>query len=144
MRNRILVSILISLIGSPALALDLNAYHLIDLSHTYDVDTLYWPTSPSAFEKTELNFGEQEAGYFYSAYSVCTPEHGGTHLDAPLHFAADGASTEKIPLQNLIAPAIVIDVRAQATADRNYRLSVADVRKFEAEHGEMKREPLFC
>jgi len=135
MRNRVFVSVLVALICGPVKALDLDAYQLIDLSHTYDKDTLYWPTSPSAFEKTELNFGELESGYFYSAYTVCTPEHGGTHLDAPMHFAANGASTEKIPLDNLIAPAIVIDVSDQAAADRNYRLSVADVRRFEAQHG---------
>jgi kynurenine formamidase len=139
MRNFIAVSILFSFTWSPLLALDLDGYQLVDLSHTYDEGTLYWPTSPSAFEKTELNFGEVEAGYFYSAYSVCTPEHGGTHLDAPIHFAAGGASTEAIPLANLIAPAIVIDVRKQAAAERNYRLSVADVRRFETEHGEIEK-----
>jgi kynurenine formamidase len=139
MRNFFAVSILFSFTWSPLLALDLDGYQLVDLSHTYDEGTLYWPTSPSAFEKTELNFGEVEAGYFYSAYSVCTPEHGGTHLDAPIHFAAGGASTEAIPLANLIAPAIVIDVRKQAAAERNYRLSVADVRRFETEHGEIEK-----
>jgi kynurenine formamidase len=137
MRIRILVSVVSSLIWSPVIALDLDAYQLVDLSHTYDKDTLYWPTSPSSFEKTELQFGEVEGGYFYSAFTVCTPEHGGTHLDAPIHFAKDGDSTEEIPLQNLIAPAIVIDVSKQAADDRNYRLSVADVRKFEAQHGEI-------
>ncbi|RLA29243.1 MAG: cyclase family protein [Gammaproteobacteria bacterium] len=137
MRNRIFICVLVSFLCSPVFALDLDAYQLVDLSHTYDKDTLYWPTSPSAFEKTELSFGEVEGGYFYSAYTVCTPEHGGTHLDAPIHFAAGGASTEQIPLENLIAPAIVIDVSEQAAADRNYRLSVADVRRFEAQHGEI-------
>jgi len=138
MQIRVLVGALLSLICGPVFALDLDAYRLVDLSHTYDTDTLYWPTSPSAFEKTQLNFGEVEGGYFYSAYSVCTPEHGGTHLDAPIHFAKEGVSTESIPLENLIAPAIVIDVSKQAAADRNYRLSVADVRKFEAQHGLIK------
>ncbi len=139
MRIRVLVGVLVSFIWSPLLALDLDAYTLVDLSHTYDKNTLYWPTSPSAFEKTELNFGEVEDGYFYSAYTVCTPEHGGTHLDAPLHFAADGSATEEIPLRNLIAPAIVIDVREQAAADQNYRLSVDDVREFEAQHGRIEQ-----
>jgi kynurenine formamidase len=139
MRIRILVSVVSSLIWSPVIALDLDAYQLVDLSHTYDKDTLYWPTSPSSFEKTELHFGEVEGGYFYSAYTVCTPEHGGTHLDAPIHFAREGVSTEEIPLENLIAPAIVIDVSRQAADDRNYRLSVADVRKFEAQHGEIAK-----
>ena len=137
MRNRVFVSVIALFLCSPVFALDLDDYQLVDLSHTYDKDTLYWPTSPSAFEKTELSFGAVEGGYFYSAYTVCTPEHGGTHLDAPMHFAEGGASTEQIPLGNLIAPAIVIDVSEQAAADRNYRLSVADVRRFETQHGEI-------
>ncbi len=139
MRNRVFVSLIFSLACSATVALELDDYQLIDLSHTYDSDTLYWPTSPSAFEKEQLSFGELEGGYFYSAFSVCTPEHGGTHLDAPMHFAANGASTEKIPLEKLIARAIVIDVTEQSAADRNYRLSVNDVHDFEARHGQIEQ-----
>jgi kynurenine formamidase len=118
-------------------ALELDDYQLVDLSHSYGDNTLYWPTSPSAFEKQELAYGMSDAGFFYSAYSVCTPEHGGTHLDAPIHFSESGVSTEKIPLSKLIAPAYVIDVSAKAAGDRNYRLTPQDVRDFEAEHGEI-------
>jgi len=139
MQFRVFASMFLSLVCSTAIALELDAYRLVDLSHTYDKDTLYWPTSPSAFDKTELSFGEVEGGYFYSAYTVGTPEHGGTHLDAPIHFAREGASTEKIPLESLIAPAVVLDVTKQAAADRNYRLSVADVREFEAQNGEIEQ-----
>jgi hypothetical protein len=64
----------------PAFARDLDDYRLIDLSHAYGSDKLYWPTSPSTFEKKELAYGEIDAGYFYSACSICTPEHGGVHL----------------------------------------------------------------
>lgn len=122
----------------PALSLDISEYHLIDLSHSYGDDTLYWPTAPSRFEKTVISFGETEDGGFYSAFSICTPEHGGTHLDAPLHFARDGLPTEKIPLENLIAPAVVIDVSEKAAADRNYLLSVDDVRSFENQYGRIE------
>lgn len=119
----------------PALALDISDYQLVDLSHAYGSDTLYWPTAPSRFEKTVISYGETEGGGFYSAFSICTPEHGGTHLDAPLHFAADGLTTERVPLENLIAPAVVIDVTDKAAADRNYLLSANDVRAFEDQHG---------
>lgn len=57
---------------------------LVDLSHAYDDDTLYWPTSPSRFHLEQLAFGETPGGYFYSSNAFCTPEHGGTHLDAPI------------------------------------------------------------
>lgn len=136
MRYQMLIAFVLLLPGS-SFALELDNYHLVDLSHSYGENTLYWPTSPTAFEKEELDYGMTEGGWFYSSYSVCTPEHGGTHLDAPIHFAAGGISTEKIPLENLLAPAVVIDVSEQAATDRNYRLTASDVRDFEAKHGEI-------
>jgi kynurenine formamidase len=132
--SRILVVALLAL-ASPLAALELEDYRLVDLSHAYGEDTLYWPTSPSKFEKRELAFGETEGGWFYSAYTVCTPEHGGTHLDAPLHFAEGGMANHEIPLEKLVAPAVVIDVTDAAGRDRNYRLTVKDVRAFEERHG---------
>ena len=117
-------------------------YRLVDLSHAYDDDTLYWPTSPTHFEKDELAYGETPGGWFYSAFSVSTPEHGGTHLDAPIHFHADGMSTEQIPLQNLVGNAVVIDVTGQAAADRNYRLTVDDVLFFEKHHGRIRSDDI--
>jgi len=115
--------------------LDLSAYQLVDLTHAYNEQTIYWPTSPSHFKKTTLSEGQTEGGYFYSAYAVCTPEHGGTHLDAPVHFAEGARSTEALPLENLVAPAVVIDVSEAAARDRSYRLTEKDVLDFEARHG---------
>lgn len=110
---------------------------IIDLSHTYSAETLYWPTSPSKFEHKELSYGDTDAGFFYSAYVLSTPEHGGTHIDAPIHFYKDRQTVDEIPLENLILPAVVIDISAQAAADRNYRLSVSDISAFEATHGQI-------
>ncbi len=135
MLNRFAFTLFVAFFSLPAIALDISNYHLVDLSHSYGNDTLYWPTSPSSFEKTVISFGETESGGFYSSFSICTPEHGGTHLDAPLHFSADGLPTEKIPLDKLIAPAVVIDVAEKAAADRDYLLSANDVRSFEEQHG---------
>jgi kynurenine formamidase len=123
------------LVASTACGLDLDDYRLIDLTHAYNADTVYWPTATSKFELTTLAAGETAGGFYYSAYAVSTPEHGGTHLDAPVHFNASGLPNHALPLEQLIAPAVVIDVTAQARADRNYRLSVADVLDFEARHG---------
>ncbi|UCG72048.1 MAG: cyclase family protein [Chromatiales bacterium] len=122
---------------APVQALDLSGYRLVDLGHSYDDQTLYWPTSPSRFQLKELSFGETDGGWFYSAYSVCTPEHGGTHLDAPLHFAADGLATDALPLEKLIAPGVIIDVSDKAAADSDYRLTEEDVAAFEAQHGQI-------
>ena len=135
MHKRIVFPFVLTLVSLPVFALDISDYDLVDLSHPYNGETLYWPTSPSRFEKTVISFGESESGEFYSAFSICTPEHGGTHLDAPLHFARDGLPTEKVPLDKLIAPAVVIDVSDEAAEDQNYLLSIDDVRSFERQHG---------
>jgi kynurenine formamidase len=135
MIHRFVSGLIVGTLALSASALDLSEYQLIDLSHSYNEDTLYWPTSPTKFEKTELSFGETADGGFYSEFSISTPEHGGTHLDAPLHFAADGLATDQIPLQNLIGNAVVIDVSKQAASNRNYLLSVSDIRSFEEQYG---------
>jgi kynurenine formamidase len=121
--------------GKLRTAFDLAKVQVVDLSHSYDEETLYWPTSPSAFELESLHHGPTEAGYFYSAKTFCTPEHGGTHLDAPIHFAEGAWTSEEIPIDRLIGPAVVMDVAEKARADPDYRLSVADVEAWEAEYG---------
>src|SRR5687768_327446 len=94
--------------------LDLSKHRVVDLTHPYTALTAYWPTSPYKFKLEKLAYGKTDAGYFYSANSLCTPEHGGTHLDAPIHFAEKGRTVDQIPPGQLIAPAVVIDVTARA------------------------------
>jgi kynurenine formamidase len=115
--------------------LDLTRYRLVDLTHAFGQRTLYWPTSPSTFRLDRLAFGPTPGGYFYAAYTFSTPEHGGTHLDAPIHFAANGLTADRVPLEQLVAPAVVIDVSAKAAADPVYRLTREDVLTFERRHG---------
>jgi kynurenine formamidase len=114
---------------------DLTRARLLDLTWTFDASTLYWPTSPSAFELKPLAHGPTEAGYFYSANTFCAPEHGGTHLDAPIHFSEKGWTADQIPLERLVAPGVVVDVAKQATADADYRLTKDDVLAWEKAHG---------
>ena len=112
----------------PPPGLDLSTATLIDLSYTYDDETLYWPTSPTDFILEELDYGTSEDGYFYAAYSFCTPEHGGTHLDAPIHFAEGGRTAGEIPVRQLIAPGVVIDMSKQASHNPDARLrTVAEI-----------------
>ncbi|HEV8363662.1 MAG TPA: cyclase family protein [Gemmatimonadaceae bacterium] len=116
-------------------ALDLARVDLVDLTHPLSTKTLFWPTSPSGFELKQLSAGKTPGGWYYSAYTFSAPEHGGTHIDAPVHFSETGLSTDKIPLAALIAPAVVIDVSAQAKADRDYRLTPGDIATFESASG---------
>jgi kynurenine formamidase len=120
---------------APARPLDLGAFELVDLTHSYTPETLYWPTSPSGFRLEELAWGDTPGGWFYSSNAFSAPEHGGTHLDAPIHFAKGGRTVEQIPLEQLIAPAIVIDLSDRAAEDRDARLTVEQVTEFEHRHG---------
>jgi kynurenine formamidase len=106
----------------------------IDLSHELSDETIYWPTS-DPFKLETVAEGVTEKGFYYSAYKFCASEHGGTHMDAPVHFAAGARSVDQIPLSQLIAPAIKIDVSAKADANRDYQISVDDLSAWESAHG---------
>ena len=117
-------------------ALDLTRYRIVDLSHAYDERTLYWPSRPPMkFELERLAFGKTPGGWFYAANRVCTPEHGGTHLDAPIHFHEGGQTTAQLPLEKLVAPGVRIDVTRQSRENRDYRLTRDDVLQFEKRAG---------
>jgi kynurenine formamidase len=137
--RRILVAFLLVSLCGPASAFDLASYRVVDLGHAYGDDTLYWPSRPAArFELQQLAYGETPGGYFYSSNRFCSPEHGGTHLDAPIHFARGHKTVDELPPEQLIAPAVRIDLREQTAKDRGYRLQVADVRRFEERWGPIK------
>lgn len=133
-----LVTMTLALACTAASAADLSEARIVDLSHAYNDKTLYWPTSPSKFSLEQLAYGVNDRGWFYAANALCTPEHGGTHLDAPIHFGADGHTVEQLPLEQLMGPAVVIDVTRQAQKNRQYRLTVDDVLEFEREYGRIK------
>lgn len=108
----------------------------VDLSHDFAADTPYWPTAES-FKLETVAAGQTEAGYYYSAYQFCAAEHGGTHIDAPVHFAEGRESVDQIPLDRLIGPAIKVDVSAKAKADRDYQVSVTDFEAWENQNGKI-------
>ena len=108
----------------------------IDLTHEFSFDTIYWPTA-NGFEHTVDFKGMTEKGYFYASFEYKASEHGGTHLDAPIHFAKDRMTTEKIPLKNLIAPAVVVHLADQVGTNANYEVSVADLQAWEKAHGQI-------
>lgn len=72
-------------------------------------------------------------GYFLRRFSM--GEHSGTHLSAPSSFHPDAPGHQGFSPNDLVRPAIVIDVAAQAEADRDYTLSMNDVLDWESDHG---------
>ncbi|HET9982838.1 MAG TPA: cyclase family protein [Longimicrobiales bacterium] len=115
--------------------LDLRGYRMVDLTHAFDERTIYWPTSPTGFKLEKLAYGPADGGWFYSSFAFASPEHGGTHLDAPIHFAEGKHTSDQVELERLIAPAVVIDITKRSAADPDYRLTPADVLAFEKAHG---------
>jgi kynurenine formamidase len=132
---RLLPILLLPLAIAEAQTIDFSRARVIDLTHTLNERTLYWPTSPTKFSLERLAYGPTPGGWFYSAYAFSAPEHGGTHLDAPIHFHQGGATADAIDLRRLMGPAVVIDVTRQAGANADYRLTPADVEAFERVNG---------
>ena len=132
-----LLGILMGLFTTVIHGFEPGDYKIIDLSYAYDKQTIYWPTSPSTFQLQQLSHGPTEAGFFYSANAFSTPEHGGTHIDAPIHFHEQGQTVDRIPLEHLVLPGVLIDISDKTAADRNYRLQAEDVQAFEAAHGQI-------
>lgn len=114
---------------------------LVDLTHAFDERTIYWPTAkPFAWEKE--SWGRNADGEWYAAGRYSASEHGGTHLDAPIHFAEARHSADQIPIGRLVGPAVVIDVYQAAAKDRDYRLTPADILAWESEHGRIPKDAI--
>jgi kynurenine formamidase len=109
---------------------------IVDLTYTFDEQTIYWPTG-DRFEHRADTIGMQPGGYYYEAYSFSAAEHGGTHIDAPIHFAEERWTADQIPLDHLIGPGITVDVRANAGATSDYLVSIEDLTAWEHAHGEI-------
>ena len=107
---------------------------LIDLSHAYDAQAIFWPTA-EAFRLDKVADGMTPAGYYYAANNFFTSEHGGTHIDAPIHFAQGHQSVDQIPLTTLVGRAVVIDVTQAATREADYQVGVGDFERWESQHG---------
>ena len=106
----------------------------IDLTHEFSENAIYWPTADS-FKKTAVFEGHTDKGFYYTAYNFSAAEHGGTHLDAPIHFSENRNTVDAIPVEQLIGSAVVVRIADKVATDRNYQLSLGDVQAWEKEHG---------
>ena len=103
---------------------------LIDLSHAYSDETVYWVTAKE-FELDTVFKGETDKGFYYCANNFSTAEHGGTHIDAPIHFAEKGQTVDEIPLEKIIGPAIKIDVSSKTHNNPDYLIKIDDLLEWE-------------
>ena len=103
----------------------------IDLSYSFSDSTLYWPNNPTGFKLDAQMNGITPGGFYYSSNTYSAPEHGGTHLDAPIHFSAGKETADQIPLENVIGNAIVVDISEKALKNRDYLITVSDLENWE-------------
>jgi kynurenine formamidase len=123
--------------GQPApdpTGLRLPSTNVVDLTHPFNEETIYWPTE-DGFEREVTVEGMTEDGYFYASGHFSTSEHGGTHLDAPIHFAEGTYTVDEIPLNRLMGPAVVIDGTQEATANPDFQIESADLLRWESQRG---------
>ena len=109
---------------------------IVDLSHEYSDQAIFWPTA-EGYRLEKVADGITPQGYYYAANTFATAEHGGTHLDAPVHFAQGRWSVEQIPLEQLIGDAAVVDVSARSAQQPDYQVSAADLTAWEQAHGSL-------
>jgi kynurenine formamidase len=120
-----------------SIADELSEGKWIDLSHDFSEKTIYWPTANGFKLDTAFN-GITEAGFYYSAYNYCAAEHGGTHLDAPVHFARGKWAADEIPLEKLTGEAAVIDVSGKTLNNPDYLITVSDIEAWEKTNGKLE------
>jgi kynurenine formamidase len=107
---------------------------LIDLTYSFSSQTIYWPTAEGFQLKTDSE-GMTEKGYYYSAYSFSAAEHGGTHMDAPVHFAKGMPSIDQIPLDRMIGAGVLVDVEKQTAGKPDYQITENDLMAWEKANG---------
>jgi len=111
---------------------------IVDLTYAFDSDAVYWPTAEGFHLEKDFE-GVTEKGFYYSAYKFSAAEHGGTHLDAPVHFAKGRLTVDEIPLAQLIGSGIVVDLTKQCATDPDYRVTTDDLVAWEKKNGRIQK-----
>jgi len=107
---------------------------VVDLSYSFDSETVYWPTAETFHLEKDFE-GITEKGYYYSAYKYSAAEHGGTHIDAPVHFAKGRNTLDEVPLEQLLGPAIVVDVTRECATNPDYQVTSENFQNWEQQNG---------
>lgn len=107
---------------------------IVDLSYAFDEETIFWPTE-KGFRLEKGPEGMTERGYYYSANRFCSAEHGGTHIDAPIHFFQARHAVDAIPVQQLVGSGVVVDVSAKCAGNASYQVQQEDLLDWERQHG---------
>lgn len=141
MRRILVLAVLVSACSRPANPPPFPAGELVDLSHSYDAQAIFWPTAEGFTLRKDAD-GITDKGYYYASNSFFSAEHGGTHIDAPVHFAQGHQSVDQIPLERLVGPALIVDVVDASERNPDYQVTVEDLQRFEREHGQIGKNAI--
>ncbi len=128
------------LLLSPAMALGMLAVDpakIVDLTYPFNSKTVYWPNA-KGFAQRKDGWAKTPAGFWYAAGGYQADEHGGTHMDSPIHFSEGKLTLEAVPASKLIAPVAVVDIAAACAKERDYLASPADIAAWEKKNGRIK------
>ena len=108
--------------------------HVVDLTHALDENTPYIPVRNITFpfRKTPIATFAADG---VAAYRWEIHEHLGTHIDAPSHFFEGGLPVDRLPVDSLVVPLVVIDISTKVVSDPNASLTVGDIQAWERRHG---------
>ncbi|MGD9763345.1 MAG: cyclase family protein [Candidatus Binatia bacterium] len=134
MRRAAVAAVIGALCATALAAVEIDTSKVVDLTYPFGPQTVYWPNA-KRFTLEVVHHGDTPGHYWYEANNFCAAEHGGTHMDAPSHFAEGQRTADRVPVTEGIGPLVLVDVRAQAERDRDYRVTRADLTAWEAAHG---------
>jgi kynurenine formamidase len=118
---------------SPRAAMAQTTGRVVDLTHTLDEAFPTWDGVPGIAYERMADFAANGFQYF----KINASEHAGTHIDAPLHFTADGLSVDEIAPEHLVCPLCVVDIKAKAMDDANATVSAEDIDAWISAYGEI-------
>ena len=105
----------------------------VDLTHTLSAEFPTFGGAPGFAAEQQFAFADDG----YNLFVLRIDEHTGTHLDAPLHFSADGQSVDQLAVESLVCPLCVVDIAAKAAEDPDAQLTPDDLEAWIAANGEI-------
>jgi hypothetical protein len=119
------------LTAKPALAQATG--RVVDLTHTFDEAFPTFDGVPGIQKEWAVRM--EESGY--QLWKLTIFEHSGTHIDAPFHFSADGASVDQLPVEQMVAPLCIVDITEKAAQDPNATVDPEDIEAWVSANGEL-------
>jgi kynurenine formamidase len=108
---------------------------VVDLTHTVNANVPTFDVEEKPVYQVKTVATIEKNKYFLRNISL--PEHFGTHIDAPAHFAKGGWTVDQIPAERLVAPLAVLDVAANVKNNPDYQISVEDIARWEQGNGQI-------